>query len=113
MRTLFEIIEAAKSNQPTTHEECFYALLAYAGLSYFDSSALRKLAFEPSKFLTPERQAEESHRRWKTALDKSPKDWIGWNNDPKNPDYQRFHKMAVKLFDKVAGDQALAEPEQP
>ena len=72
MRTLFEIIEAAKAGEPTTHDECLYALLAYASLAYFDESALRKLAFEPSKFRTPQREAEESHRRWKMALDKSP-----------------------------------------
>ncbi len=100
MRTLFEIVEAAKANQPTTHEECLYALLAYSGLSYFDSSSLQHLAFEPSRFRTPEREAEESHRRWKMALNKSPKDWLGWNNDPKNPDCQRFHEVALKLFDK-------------
>jgi hypothetical protein len=101
MRTLFEIIEAAKVGEPTTHDECLYALLAYAGLSYFDSSALRRIAFEPSKWNTPERQAEESHRRWKAALDKSPKDWLGPSNDPANPECVARVQMARRLFDKV------------
>lgn len=102
MRTLFDIIEAAKIGEPTTHEECLYALLAYAGLAYFDSSALRQLAFEPSKFRTPTREAEESHRRWKMALDQSPKDFLGTNNDPANEDCRKRVRLARRLFDKIA-----------
>lgn len=103
MRTLFDIIEAAKIGEPTTHEECLYALLAYSGLSHFDSSALRQLAFEPSKFRTPEFQAEESFRRWKMALAKSPKDWLGPSNDPANEECRERVRMARRLFDKVVG----------
>jgi len=101
VRTLFEIIEAAKVGEPTTHDECLYALLAYAGLAYFDSSALRKLAFEPSKFRTPEHEAEESHRRWKAALDKSPKAWLGHSNDPANAECRERVKLARRIFEKV------------
>ncbi len=105
MRTLYDIVEAAKIGEPTTHEECLYALLAYTGLSYFDSSALRQLAFEPSKFRTPQFQAEESHRRWKLALDKSPKDWLGPNNDPANEECRKRVRMARRVFDKVLAGQ--------
>lgn len=105
MRTLFEIIEAAKVGEPTTHDECLYALLAYSGLSYFDSSALRKLAHEPSKFRTPQSEAEESHRRWKAALDKSPKDWLGPSNDPANEECRARVRMARRIFEKVAAKQ--------
>ena len=101
MRTLIEIVEAAKVGEPTTHDECLYALLAYGSLSYLDSSALRRLAFEPSKFRTPEREAEESHRRWKAALDKSPKEWLGPSNDPANAECRERVKLARRLFDKV------------
>ncbi len=103
MRALFEIIEAAKIGEPTTHEECLYALLAYSGLAHFDSSALRQLAFEPSTFRTPERQAEESFKRWKMALEKSPKDWLGPSNDPADEECRQRVRMARRLFDKVAG----------
>ena len=103
MRTLFDIIEAAKVGEPTTHEECLYALLAYSGLSHFDSSALRRIAFEPSKYWTPERQAEESFKRWKVALAKSPKEWLGPSNDPATEECRERVKMARRLFDKLAG----------
>lgn len=104
MRTLFEIIEAAKGGDPTTHEECLYALLAYSGLAHFDASALRRIAFEPSKWNTPERQAEESHRRWKMALEKSPKEWLGPSNDPANESCRQRVRMARRIFDKVASE---------
>jgi hypothetical protein len=105
MRTLFEIVEAAKIGDPTTHEECLYALLAYAGLAHFDSRALAELAHEPSRFRTPMSEAEESFRRWKTALNKSPRDWLGPSNDPANEECRQRVRLARKLFDKVAGRQ--------
>lgn len=103
MRTLFEIIEAAKVGEPTTHEECLYALLAYAGLAYFDKEAVRKLAFEPSKFRTPRHESYESQRRWKAALAKSPRDWLGPGNDPANEDVRERVRLARRLFEKVKG----------
>jgi len=102
MRTLFEIIEDAKIGNPTTHEECLYALLAYASLAYFDEHALRQIAFEPSRFLTPQLRAEESHRRWKMALGKSPKEWLGPENDPATEECRTRVRMARRLFDKLA-----------
>lgn len=103
MRTLFEIIEAAKIGDPTTHDECLYALLAYAGLAYFDEAALRRHAFDPpSKFRTPQRDAEESHQRWKMALGKSPKDWLGPNNDPASNECRQRVRLARGVFDKIA-----------
>lgn len=109
MRTLSEIIDAAKDGSETTHEECLYALLAYSALHYFDNHAISRMAEKPdSKFFTIEREHEESFRRFKAALGKSPKDYVGWNNDPKNPEHVKFVKMGRKLVDKI-----FAESEKP
>jgi len=105
MRTLFEIVEAAKVGEPTTHEECLYALLAYSSLSSFDVSALRQLATEPSQFLTPSHQAKESHRRWRTALEKSPRAWLGPSNDPANEECRRRVRLARAIFDKFSREE--------
>jgi hypothetical protein len=35
------------------------------------------------------------------ALNKSPKEYLGWNNDPENPEYQKFHAMGSRLVDKA------------
>ena len=102
MRTLFEIIESAKVGETTTHEECLYALLAYASLAYFDRRALQQLAFKPSRFRTPQSESEESFRRWKTALAKSPKDWLGHGNDPANVECRQRVQKARQLLDNLS-----------
>lgn len=101
MRSLIEIVEAAKVGEPTTHEECLYALLAYSGLAHFDSHALRQLASERSPFRTPHGEAEESFRRWKTALAKSPREWLGPSNDPANEECRQRVRVARRVFDVV------------
>lgn len=101
MRTLFDIIKAAEVGEPTTHEECLYAVLVYSALAHFDSMALRQLAFKPSKRRTPEYQAEESFKRWKMALEKSPKDWLGPGNDPANEACRERVRMVRRLFNKI------------
>lgn len=101
MRTLLEIIDAVKSNQGATEEEMFYAIVAMDALNTFDSMSLRKLANEPNRFRTPQSEWEESFNRWKRALNKSPKEYVGWENDPKNPDVQKRRATAFKIVDKV------------
>ena len=103
MRTLFEIIEAAKSNEVTTHDECLYALLAVEALSIFDSSSFQRLAEKDTKkhFLGATYRWKESWNRWKRAGEKSPKEWLGNNNDPTNPEYQQRRKVAKRLLDKI------------
>jgi len=102
MRTLLEIIDSAKSGQMPTHEECYYAMLALSALHYFDHRALLGLVDEKhSQKWWIELQSDESFKRFKVALDKSPKDWIGWEEDPANPEYQQRRNIGIKLFDKA------------
>lgn len=101
MRTLGEIIESAKKGNKPSWDECYWAMLALDALHNFDSRALRNLAYKeknPPNF--SKLQADESFRRCKAALAKSPKDWVGRNNDPANPEYQKRRNIALKLFDK-------------
>ncbi|MEN6440518.1 MAG: hypothetical protein ABFD97_18240 [Syntrophobacter sp.] len=102
MRTLFEIIESAKDGNKPNHEECYWSMLALEALSTFDSIALRRLADgKERKFMTAEWQHKESWNRWKRALGVSPRHWVGPNNDPESPDYQRMRSISKKLFYKV------------
>ena len=96
MRTLSEIISAAKSNEPVDVEELRYALCALEGLASFDSMELRRLA-EEKKPSTWSRY-ELSFHRWKAALSKSPKEWLGSQYDPANPEYQKRRIAANKLM---------------
>ena len=101
MRTLGEIIESALSGEMPTHEECYWAMLAIRALGFFDRQALKHLADVPEKLRNPTHDVERSFTRWKMALGKNPKEYIGWDNDPSNPEYQRFRGISVKLAEKV------------
>lgn len=100
MRKLSEIIESAKSGDMPTHDECYWAMLALDGLGAFDRMALRKLA-DTKRASSPKLEWSESFGRIKRALDQDPKVWIGPNNDPSNPEYQRQRKIFKKLADKI------------
>jgi hypothetical protein len=108
LRTLSEILDAAKDDQVTTHEECLYALLAMSALHHFDHMDVRRqgdpeAATHRAAFVM-KAKAEESFRRFKIALDSDPKRYVGWNNDPKNPAYRQRRAGALKLLDKLTAD---------
>ena len=103
MRTLYEIINSAKDGDMPTHEECYWAMLCYEAMLYFDHTNLRDaLMKEPAPDFIRKMKAENSFNMYKMALDKSPKDWIGTNNDPSNPEYQKRRKISNAIFEKVA-----------
>ena len=101
MKTLFEIVESARDGVMPSHEECYWAMLALDAISHFDRRALMDLANRPSKLMTPQWQYEESFRRHKAALNKDPKSYVGWNNDPSNPEFQKRRKVANKILDRA------------
>lgn len=107
MKKLIDIIEAVKSNKRPDYEELRYAILALSALHTFEHRAISKLAEGERKKTRPflvysaEWQFKESFRRNKSAFNKSPKEWMGWSNDPENPDYQRLRAISNKLIDRV------------
>jgi hypothetical protein len=104
---LLDIIEAVKSNEPVGTEDMIYTILALDNLLFFERQSIRTLANggrgnqKPSFIYDPLYQEKESFRRIKNAIEKDPKEWLGWNNDPKNPDYQYDKEMAHKVLDKI------------
>lgn len=102
MKTLIEIIEEVKTNGKPTYEELRYALLASDSLLTFALMDLRKVLFNnPSPMII---KFMKNDMKYSNALNKPPKEWIGWNNDPENPEYQKFHSMGIKLFNKAMND---------
>lgn len=101
MRTLYEIIESAKDGNKPTHEECYWAMLAYSALLSFSASDIRKLTVENPSPLVKSFLKEEHHKRLKGALGNNPKDYVGWNNDPANPEYQKMRQIGSKLVNKI------------
>lgn len=100
MRTLAEIVEDVKDGKKPDCEELRYALLAYSALCFFDREALKKNTKDTHDFIFKMRQ-EDSLTRFHLALNKSPKDFVGWNHDPDNPEYLKFRKMGENLLNKV------------
>jgi hypothetical protein len=104
MKTLFEIIESAKDGNMPTQEECYYAMLCLDAIGGIDHRQLQQELFAEKQAPEPIRKmkAKNSFDMWHNALNKSPKDYLGWNNDPANPEYQKIRKLALNIFDKIA-----------
>ncbi len=48
-------------------------------------------------------EMEEAFNRDKRAFAKSPEEWVGEENDPENPEYQKRRSTAFKVFEKATG----------
>jgi len=98
MRNLSEIIEDCKLNKKPSVDELRYSVIALTGLLNLAVNNLLKFYTDDTHPLD-KMLIENTHQAYQTALNKSPKEWLGWSNDPENPEYQRFHHTAIKLFD--------------
>jgi hypothetical protein len=107
MRTLFEIIDGAKSGEMPTHEECYWAMLALSALQHFDHMSLMRLAEKEEKqekkpLFGADFSHQESHRRLRIALNKSPKEYVGPNDDPSNPDVQSRRQIFLNVLEELS-----------
>lgn len=100
MRNLSDIVEDCKLNKVVDPEELKYALLVYVSMMNIASSTIRNMnpTASPGYLVL---QQEHIHNVYHTALNRSPKEYLGWNNDPENPEYQKFHAMGNRLLDKA------------
>jgi len=109
MMTLGEIIELTRDGGKPDYDDLKYAVCAMDALMAFDSIALTRLAEaeqnNKKRILTCSAvwQHAEQFRRMKNALSKNPKEYIGWNNDPENPEFLKRRESAKKVFSKLAG----------
>jgi hypothetical protein len=101
VRTLGEIIELTRNGERPDYDELRYAICALDALSTFDSHGLQRAS---------NIEWGESFNRWKQALGKSPKDWIGWNNDPENPEFLARRRLVIKFTKKVMKDMKEETP---
>ncbi len=100
MRNLADIIEDVKTNGKPDYEELRYSVLVLTSMMNMASMTIRGLKPDTKEvFLNMKK--DNIHRMYHTALNKSPKEYLGWNDDPENPEYQRFHAIGSKLVDKA------------
>lgn len=97
VRNLIDIVEDVKDGNRPDYEELRYALLVYVSMFNIEHRQLREVLMREGA------QPKNSFDMYKSALNKSPKEWLGWANDPENPDYQKLRKAGNKVIDKVAG----------
>ena len=100
MRNLSKIIESCKLNESVDNVELKYATIALTSLVNFSMSTIMRI-YDKSENQFDKMRAENVHNAYSKALNKSPKEWLGWNNDPENPEYQRFHSLGNKLVEKA------------
>ena len=107
METLNEIVSAVRDGDRPDYDELRYAVCAMEALAVFDRMAFMRLAEaerESKKpFLTTSAQWqwEQHFHRHKRAGAVSPKDYVGWNNDPDNPEFLTRRKAAMKVIEKA------------
>lgn len=109
MRNLSEIIEDCKLNGRPDYDELRYSVLVLTWLLNGDHRRLREALLLDK--IKPEfirkMEADNSFRAYQSALNKSPKEYLGWEHDPENPEYQKFHAMGNKLVDKALKGELL------
>ncbi len=87
MNTLSSIIEHVQNGDKPEYEELLYAVCALNSLISFDNAALVNLAHGEPHDSRAVRAFEDHFNRNKVAFEQSPKTFIGWDNDPANPDF--------------------------
>ncbi len=116
MKTLNEIVDAVRDGERPDYEDLRYAICAMSALSSFDRMAFMKLAETEREgkkpFLTgsAQWQWEEHFNRQKRAGEKPPKEYVGWSNDPDNPEFLNRRNVSKKILAKVV-NQPKAPPQ--
>jgi hypothetical protein len=83
MRTLTNITTAVRRGRWATVEELRYAVAAYDVL-------VAKLGVE---------REETTLAEFFAAAESDPREYIGWENDPQNPEFVRWHEERAALPD--------------
>jgi hypothetical protein len=118
-KTLGEIIEAVRDGERPEYDDLRYAICAMSALSTFDRQAFMKLAEaerdtkKPFMVTSAQWQWEEHFNRTKRAMGKPPKEYVGWNNDPENPEFLKRRGLAKRVMDRVISGKQPTSGETP
>ena len=108
MTTLSEIIESVKRGEKPDYDDLRFGLLVLTFLHNFDMQDMLDfygdLQESPKSFPMFQRRIDESYNRSKRAMNVPPKDYLGENWNPDNPEYQKQHQLMSKLVDKMFKD---------
>lgn len=116
MKSLGEIIEAAKSGGRPEYDELRLAVCAMDMLMTFDRQAIWKLAEGETQGKKPVLvwsslwQRDENFTRIKRAMANDPKTYLGANYDPDSPAVQERRRMSIAIMEGVARRAQGIEP---
>jgi hypothetical protein len=107
MKTLGEIIEAARSGERPDYDDMRLALCAVDMLMTFDRQAIWKLSAAESEGKKPFMvnsavwQRDENFDRVKRAMSKTPLEYLGPNYNPDSDEVQERRSKSIALMDKI------------
>lgn len=108
MKTLGEIIEAAKSGERPDYDDLRLAVCAMDALMTFDRQAIWKLAEGEEKgkkqmlVWSSLWQRDEQFQRVKRAMATDPRSYLGPNYDPDSPAVQERRRMSIAIIEGAA-----------
>ena len=100
MKNLVDIIEDCQLNKEVDNKDLRYAVIALKTIANMASTSLRSF-YKDDMNIFDRLRVENFSKCYSNALNKPPKDWLGWGYDPENPEYQKFHAWGSKLVDKA------------
>jgi hypothetical protein len=99
MHTLLDTIRDIKDNKKPDYEDLRYAVLALLKLNAVTQSILEDVSSD-----TPVGSLASKKRKIKLlfsqALITSPKEFVGWKDDPENPEYQRYRQVSKRILNR-------------
>ena len=107
MDTLGNIIDSAQSGEKPDYDDLRYAVCTLAALIMFDRMALGDLSRaekeNKKKILSYSAvyRYEEHLNMIRRAFAKSPRDWLGENNDPDSASVQKRRKISLKIVENI------------
>jgi len=107
MKTLGEIIEAARSGDRPDYDDMRFALCAVDLLMTFDRQAIWKLSAAETEGKKPFMvnsavwQRDENFDRVKRAMGKTPLAYLGASYNPDNPEVQSRRCKSINLMGKI------------
>jgi hypothetical protein len=104
MRKIFEIIKDCKDGKKPTVDEMRLAICALDALMFFDSKALQSLYKSEVEnkrqilIYSGKWQYEEHHQRISKAMQKTPLEFLGEDDNPDRLEVQERRKVSQKIY---------------
>ena len=100
MKTLFEIIECVKNDEPVDERELRSTIVVLDAMSTMDHLAFRDVDRSKNNHMAKNVYTDRLFRRWKIALNSQPENYLGPEGVPWSSAYQESRKRSLKLLEE-------------